>query len=67
MADIRFIAFTDKGFALAERIADGLASWAEGDGARRLVPTARGWLMGNELYGALWDLAEGTPITSETS
>jgi len=32
-----------------------------------LVPTERGWLMGNELYGALWDLAEGTPITSETS
>ena len=25
--------------------------------ARRLVPTERGWLMGNELYGLFWDLA----------
>ena len=43
--------------------ARGLAQWEDG----RLVPTHDGWLMGNELYGALWDLAEGTPITSETS
>lgn len=27
--------------------------------AGRLVPTERGWLLGNELYGALWDLAPG--------
>ena len=26
----------------------------------RMVPTHRGWLLGNELYGALWDLAEGS-------
>lgn len=25
----------------------------------RLAPTERGWLLGNELYGALWDLAPG--------
>ena len=30
---------------------------AERDG--RLVPTEQGWLLGNELYGALWDLAPG--------
>ena len=24
----------------------------------RLVPTHEGWLLGNELFGALWDLAE---------
>ena len=26
----------------------------------RLVPTARGWLLGNELYGLLWGLAPGS-------
>ena len=30
---------------------------AERDG--RLVPTEQGWLLGNELYGALWGLAPG--------
>ena len=25
----------------------------------RLAPTEQGWLLGNELYGALWDLAPG--------
>ena len=25
--------------------------------ARSLVPTERGWLMGNELFGMMWDLA----------
>ena len=30
---------------------------AEKDG--RLAPTEQGWLLGNELYGALWDLAPG--------
>ena len=29
----------------------------EGDG--RLAPTEQGWLLGNELYGALWGLAPG--------
>ena len=32
----------------------GLATWAEG----RLVPTRRGWLLGNELFELFWDLAE---------
>ena len=34
-------------------IEEGLAAWSEG----RLRPTERGWLLGNELYGALFDLA----------
>ena len=28
-----------------------------------LVPTRRGWLLGNELYGELWGLSEGTIAT----
>lgn len=36
-------------------LARGLAAW----GDDRLVPTRAGWLRGNELYGALWDLAPG--------
>ena len=35
---------------------------AERDG--RLAPTERGWLLGNELYGALWDLAPGEVASS---
>lgn len=35
----------------------GLAAWREVDGARRLVPTHDGWLLGNELYSLFWDLA----------
>ncbi len=42
--------------ALAGIEARGLARH-EPDG--RLVPTERGWLLGNELYGLLWDLAGG--------
>lgn len=34
-------------------VADGLATWRDG----RLTPTQRGWLLGNELFGRLWDLA----------
>lgn len=37
----------------------GLARWREG----RLVPTHEGWLRGNELYGELWDLAQGETRT----
>jgi len=33
----------------------GLAAWS---GEGRLVPTSRGWLLGNELYAELWALAE---------
>ena len=34
--------------------AEGLIA-AAGEG--RLVPTERGWLMGNEIFGAIWGLA----------
>ncbi len=34
-------------------VEEGLAAWSED----RLRPTERGWLLGNELYGALFDLA----------
>ena len=37
-------------------LAEGLACVDSATGA--LVPTARGWLMGNELYGLMWGLAE---------
>lgn len=40
--------------AVDEALARGLAAWAP-DG--RLAPTERGWLLGNELYGLMWDLA----------
>lgn len=40
--------------ACADIVGRGLAAWtAEG----ALAPTERGWLLGNELYGAMWDLA----------
>ncbi|MBM6775251.1 coproporphyrinogen-III oxidase family protein [Olsenella profusa] len=39
--------------ALREAVDTGLAAWSAG----RLVPTQRGWLLGNELYGLMWDLA----------
>ena len=35
---------------------------AERDG--RLAPTEQGWLLGNELYGPLWDLAPGEVATA---
>ena len=31
----------------------------------RLAPTERGWLLGNELYGALWDLAPGEVVVAK--
>lgn len=40
--------------AVDEALSRGLAAWAP-DG--RLAPTERGWLLGNELYGLMWDLA----------
>lgn len=38
-----------------ELLARGLLAEKNG----RLAPTEQGWLLGNELYGALWDLAPG--------
>lgn len=45
-----------------ERVPTDVATALEGRGlvtrtGGRLVPTHDGWLLGNELYGALWDLA----------
>ena len=40
-----------------------LASWQ----GERLAPTHEGWLLGNELYGALWDLADGEPTSAQTT
>lgn len=42
-------------------LADGLL--AERDG--RLAPTRAGWLLGNELYERLWDLAPGEVASVE--
>ena len=40
----------------------GLARWemngSDTGRASRLVPTEQGWLLGNELYGLMWDLAD---------
>lgn len=46
--------------AIEVAVVRGLARWSEEptrDGALRLVPTHDGWLLGNELYGLLWELA----------
>ena len=37
----------------------GLAAWREEGRGRRLAPTERGWLQGNELFSIMWDLASG--------
>ena len=37
---------------------------AQGDATGALVPTERGWLLGNELYGALWGLSEGDVLVA---
>lgn len=42
--------------AMAHVVSEGLASWAPNG---RIAPTKSGWLLGNELYGEMWDLAEG--------
>lgn len=39
--------------AAARAVELSLARWSDG----RLVPTERGWLMGNELYSLFWDCA----------
>ncbi|AEB06941.1 oxygen-independent coproporphyrinogen III oxidase [Coriobacterium glomerans PW2] len=43
--------------ALESALEGGLASWSRVGRDERLVPTERGWLFGNELYGLMWDLA----------
>ena len=39
---------------------------AHSDAAGALVPTERGWLLGNELYGALWGLSEGDVLVASS-
>ncbi|MDM8270381.1 radical SAM family heme chaperone HemW [Thermophilibacter provencensis] len=41
-----------------------LASGLLAERGGRLAPTQRGWLLGNELYGALWDLAPSEVATA---
>ena len=41
-----------------------LARGLLGEKSGRLAPTGQGWLLGNELYGALWDLAPGEVATA---
>lgn len=45
--------------ALDRLLKEGLLCLREG----RLAPTERGWLLGNELFGQLWDLAPGEVST----
>ena len=53
---------------LGARLDDTLASLLDrgllGEKDGRLAPTERGWLLGNELYGALWDLAPGEVVSA---
>lgn len=44
---------------LDDTLSDLLARGLLAERGGRLAPTERGWLLGNELYGALWDLAPG--------
>ncbi|QWT16978.1 radical SAM family heme chaperone HemW [Collinsella sp. zg1085] len=39
-------------------IAQGLARWESNSLGQALIPTHTGWLLGNQLYGAFWDLHE---------
>ena len=44
--------------ALSHAVNEGLAQWIGRDARSvRFCPTERGWLMGNELFGIMWDLA----------
>lgn len=40
-------------------IADGLVRNEEFDGISRYIPTESGWLLGNELFGRIWDARRG--------
>ena len=52
------------GERLDDTLADLLASGLLVERGERLAPTERGWLLGNELYGALWDLAPGEVVSA---
>lgn len=49
--EVECVAGAAEVFARLEEL--GLVAYADG----RLVPTQRGWLMGNEVFAAIWDLA----------
>ncbi len=51
--------------ALDATIEDLLARGLLAEKNGRLTPTQSGWLLGNELYGALWDLAPGEVVSLE--
>lgn len=58
------IGSTEVTSTLSGLVSDGLlAPGAEGG----LAPTHSGWLLGNELYGRLWNLSEGTIIQRAAS
>ena len=48
------------GGALDEALGTAIDQGLLEDQGERLVPTGRGWLLGNELYGLLWGLAPGS-------
>ena len=52
------------GARLDDTLADLLSRGLLAEGGGRLAPTKSGWLLGNELYGALWDLAPGEVATA---
>ncbi len=55
----RVLGADDVDRVVADLRSRGLVSWTDGaPGTRRLQPTERGWLMGNELFGRLWGLAD---------
>ena len=56
----RCLGADDVDAACARAAAEGLACWAPGGS---LVPTNRGWLLGNQLYGEMWDLAQGRIVS----
>lgn len=56
---VRHLLGPDVDRALAEAQSRGLLD-------ADLAPTRDGWLLGNELYGLLWDLAEAEPLTAST-
>ena len=52
------------GPALDDALADLLDRALLVERGDRLAPTERGWLLGNELYGALWGLAPGEVVAA---
>ena len=52
------------GARLDDTLADLLSRGLLAERGGRLAPTESGWLLGNELYGALWDLAPGEVATA---